>query len=83
MEDPYQEIFDALDRRGGRCAPVWRFGTVLTGAPLAVDFGGTAQQGDSLLINEGLRNGLRQGDRVAALSEEDQRFVILCRVVDV
>lgn len=60
-------------------------GTVTSAEPLQVDVGGISVSGGSLWVNEALGKlpelALKAGDQVVLLSEDDQVFYLLCKVV--
>lgn len=61
----------------------YRIGEVKSGAPLQVTVDGTIQSGAQLLKNADLGE-LHSGDAVVLLPfDDDQRHIILCRVVNV
>ncbi|HIT53131.1 MAG TPA: hypothetical protein IAD07_04245 [Candidatus Fimivicinus intestinavium] len=64
-------------------SPPLRIGEVISTAPLKVDVAGTPQDGSTIQKNAELGN-LSTGDRVLlACLDDDQRFIILCKVARV
>jgi hypothetical protein len=60
-----------------------RLGTVIKVEPLTVNVAGTMQDKDSLLKNESIISFFA-GDRLLLIPiEDEQRYIILCKVVDV
>ena len=85
MEDnPYSKFIRLIRSQADDRIPVsFRFGTVLSANPLKVDVGSTIQTADDLVKSESVSE-LKSGDSVLVIPlEEDQRFLILCKVVNV
>ncbi len=85
MEDnPYVELLQMMRQQGKSQIPVTiRFGTIISANPLKVDVGNTVQEKDDLLKNADIGE-LHSGDTVLLVPIEDnQRHIIICRVVGV
>ncbi len=85
MEDnPYSKILSLIKRQTGEQIPtVFRFGTVLSAVPLKIEVSNTVQEGSDLLKSSSIGE-LFSGDTVLLVPlDEDQRFLILCKVVNV
>lgn len=82
--NPFTSMVNAIrDDNKSQIAASYRFGTVTSIAPINVDVAGTMQDSDSLLKNDVL-NDFELGDRLLLLPiEEEQIYIILCKVVDV
>ncbi len=82
-KDPYQAILEALRGRAETPSRL-RLGTVAALTPLTVEVAGTLQTGN-LRVNAALLpladGPLDLGDTVLLFSEDDQSFIILCKVV--
>lgn len=75
------EIVKAAARE--QIVPAFRIGEVISTSPLKIDVAGTPQDRDTLRRNAKIEN-LSAGDRVLlACLDGDQRFIVLCKVVDV
>jgi hypothetical protein len=83
-DDPYSAILRMMREQAGRQIPAFfRFGTVRSADPLRISVGTTEQSGSDLLKNAGA-GGLHEGDSVLLASmDNDQKFIVLCRVVSV
>ena len=89
--DGYGRLYEVMksaadDGRPG--TPVWtRLCTVLSTSPLRVDVCGTPQEAGRfhvparMLDSEGKLTGLRAGDQVLLLTDDNQTFYLLDRVV--
>ena len=63
--------------------PAFRIGEVISALPLKIDVAGTPQDRDTLQKNAKVES-LSAGDQVLlACLDGDQRFIVLCKVVDV
>lgn len=84
MDDPYSGIIRLLREEAGGQVPVYfRFGTVQSADPLRISVGQTEQAGNDLLKNAGIGE-LHSGDSVLLVSlDNDQKFLVLCKVVGV
>lgn len=91
MNDPYSEIYSMMrsapgDGQAG--APIHiRLGKVLSASPLKVDVAGTTQEAGRFYIARRLLDSrqtgetLQAGDRVLMLTEDDQTFYLMDKVV--
>lgn len=89
--DGYERLYAIMRsaaQEGSPCAPVWpRLGSVLSTAPLKVDVGGTTQEAGRFYIPVRMLDsnhrltGLRAGDQVLLLTDDDQTFYLLDKVV--
>ncbi len=85
MEDnPYQKLLIMIRAQASGQVPVtFRFGTVISVSPLKIEVSDTVQTADDLLKNNAI-GVLNSGDSVLLVPfEEDQRFIILCKLVSV
>lgn len=82
--NPYVELVKEIKNTAREQTPVaYRFGTVVSVEPLKVETSGTVQERFDLLRSNNVV-GLAKGDSVLLLPiEEQQRFIILCKVVGV
>lgn len=61
----------------------YRLGTVISTSPIIVDVAGNNQDKDSLLKNE-LITDLKTGDNLLlAPIDDEQRYIIICKVVSI
>lgn len=83
-DDPYCAILHLMREQAGKQIPAFfRFGTVASANPLRINVGETVQSGNDLLKNSQVGE-LHSGDSVLLVSaDNDQKFVVLCRVVSV
>lgn len=82
-ENPYSLLLKNIrnDIRK-RIPPAFRLGTVIETNPLRIDVAGTVQTNESLLKSEGL-DIFTRGERLLLIPiEEEQRYIILCKVVN-
>ncbi len=85
MEDnPYTTFLNIIrDQSDGQIPVAFRFGTVKSVSPLKVEVSDTIQAGDDLLKNNDIGE-LHTGDGVLLVPfDNDQKFIVLCRVVSV
>lgn len=85
MEDnPFTVLINAIRQDSMSQLPAtFRFGTVVASEPLKLDVAGTIQDESSLLKNNAI-NEFEEGDKLLLVPiEEEQRYIILCRVVGV
>ena len=85
MEDnPYTKLLSLVKEQAAGQIPVtFRFGNVMSAAPLKVEVSSTVQSAQDLL-KSGSLGELHAGDSVLMIPlEENQRFLILCKVVPV
>lgn len=85
MEDnPYMVIISAMRNDIKSKAPVaYRYGTVKTNAPLSVEVSGLLHT-ESALLKNSLITSFSAGDRLLLMPiEDEQRYIILCKVVGV
>lgn len=85
MEDnPYSKLLALVrEQADGQIPTTFRFGTVVSAAPLKIEVSNTVQTKADLLKSNSIGE-LHSGDTVLLLPfEEDQRFLILCKVVGV
>lgn len=85
MEDnPYQKLLQMVrEQAGGQIPVTFRFGTVISASPLKVEVSNTTQTGADLLKNQAIGT-LNNGDSVLLVPfEDDQKFIVLCKVVNV
>ncbi len=85
MEDnPYSKFFELIKTQAVSQIPItFRFGTVVSTTPLKIEVSNTVQTAADLLKSDSIHE-LRRGDSVLLIPfEEDQRFIILCKVVGV
>lgn len=83
MEDnPFTTFISQMREDMLQLIPVfYRLGEVRSISPLAVEVAGTIQDKDALLINGDITK-LTPGDQVLLIPiEEEQRYIILCKVV--
>lgn len=83
MEDnPFAALVKNIREDNKSQIPVsLRLGTVLSAVPLELDVAGTVQDQSSLLKNDLLTHFTR-GDRLLlAPIEDEQRYIIICKVV--
>ena len=82
-ENPYSLLLKNIrnDIRK-RIPPAFRLGTVIGINPLRIDVVGTVQTNEFLLKNEGL-DIFTRGEKLLLIPiEEEQRYIILCKVVN-
>lgn len=84
QDNPYSEIVRAIRKDAGERLPqFYRFGKVVSANPLRIDVAGTIQEKSDLSKSSGLPV-LMAGDRCLLVPMDDeQRYLILCKVVDV
>jgi hypothetical protein len=82
--NPYAELINDIRADIKNLIPVVsRFGTVISTDPLKIETGGTVQEKSDLMKNSAIAS-FTNGDSVLLLPIEDQqRFIILCKVVGV
>lgn len=79
--NPYIELIKAF--RNNEEPTAYRMGTVTNTTPLKIEVSGTVQESADLLRNSSIID-LVTGDRVLLLPIEDQqKFIILCKVVSI
>lgn len=84
MEDnPFSMIVNKIREDNRTQIPAsYRIGKVVTTIPLSVDVSGILLDGDELLKNYELKN-LEIDDSLLLIPiEDEQRYIILCKVVD-
>lgn len=81
--NPFAMIVQSIREDGKRQIPAYhRIGTVKSVSPLIVEVSDTDQDEDSLLKNAMLTQ-FEKGDELLLMPmEEEQRYIILCKVVD-
>jgi len=85
MEDnPFTMLAKIIrDDNMSRIPVSFRFGRVISKDPLMLDVAGTVQDKSSLLRNS-LISYFAEGDRLLLIPiEDEQRYIILCKVVDI
>lgn len=82
--NPYIELINTLRKDAQeRNTVYYRFGTVVNVNPLRIETSGTVQESFDLLRSN-VVVGFEKGDSVLLLPIEDQqRFIILCKVVGI
>jgi hypothetical protein len=82
--NPYTDLIKAIREDVKAQTPVvYRFGTVVSENPLKIETSGTVQESFDLLRSNTVVD-LKKGDSVLLLPIEDQqRFIILCKVVSI
>ena len=85
-ENPFSRIVNTIreDNRS-QVAASFRMGTVITVEPLMVEVAGNVQEREDLLKSGNLYLGdLEAGDRLLLVPiENEQRYIIVCKVVSV
>jgi len=83
-DNPYTTFLKIIrNQSDGRMPIAFRFGTVKSASPLKVEVSDTIQAGDDLLKNNAIGE-LHSGDSVLLVPfDNDQKFIVLCRVVSV
>lgn len=80
--DPYAALVALMREQGAGDAPVGlRLGRVACAAPLAVQVAGTVQPPAALRPAAGLAQELAAGDEVLLLTQDDQIYYIVMKVV--
>lgn len=80
MEDnPYSKIMEMAQPQNAGL--IMRRGTVRSISPLVIDVAGITISGDELYVNSDIL--FAHGDTVIMLTEDDQTFYVLCKVVGV
>lgn len=84
QENPYSGILRMIgDKAAGQIPAAFRYGTVKSVSPLVVTVSKTDQSGNDLLKNADLGE-LHIGDSLLLVPmDNDQKFLILCRMVSV
>lgn len=85
MEDnPFSSLVRGIREEARKQVPVYfRLGDVITPAPLKVNVAQTIQDKDTLLKNSSLTE-FDAGDTVLLMPiEDEQRYIIICKVVKV
>lgn len=84
MDNPFSSVVqEMLHYNKSKNPASFRMGTVLSEVPLKVDVAGLIHDNRSLLKNSSL-NILYSGDRLLLVPiEEEQRYIIICKVVSV
>ncbi len=82
--NPFAPIVQSIRADNTRQTPAYhRMGTVKSIIPLIIEVSGTDQDSDSLLKNAVITH-FDIGDELLLMPvEEEQRYIILCKVVDV
>jgi len=82
--NPYAVLLQTLRKDADARIPVsFRFGTVITADPLRIEVAGTVQEAEDLIKNAALSE-FAVGDSLLLVPiENEQRYIILCRVVGV
>jgi hypothetical protein len=82
--NPFTSVIKNIREYGKTQMPaIYRLGNVISVAPLIVEVAGMSQEDDVLLKND-LILQLKIGDELLLFPiEEEQRFIILCKVVSV
>ncbi len=81
--NPFLSVIQQIREDNRTQIPVsFRYGIVKSVTPLEIDVAGTSQDKDTLLKNDLLIN-FELGDRLLLLPiDDDQRYIIICKVVD-
>jgi len=84
QNNPFTSLVNVIRDDNKRQIPAYyRLGTVLSVNPLIIDVAGNSQDKDELLKNELISN-LEVGDNVLLMPiEDEQKYIILCKVVSV
>lgn len=85
MEDnPFSRIIESIRKDSKELFPTtYRLATVISKDPLKIDVARTIQEGRDLLKNSML-GPLEPGDQVLVIPiDDEQRYIILCKVVEV
>ncbi len=81
-DNPFSKIVTVI-REDNKAPAGYRFGTVTSVSPLTVDVAGNSQDDSSLLKNYALVS-FEIGDRLLLIPiEDEQRYIVLCKVVSV
>lgn len=84
MEDnPFSALVNSIrDDNKKQSASYYRLGTVISVEPFMVDVAGTSQDEGAFLKNSML-NFFEEGDRLLLMPiEDEQRYIIICKVVN-
>ena len=85
MEDnPFTSLVRGIREEAKKQIPAFvRLGEVITPAPLKVNVAQTIQEGDALLKSSSLAE-FQAGERLLLIPiENEQRYIIICKVVEV
>ncbi|MCX7615624.1 MAG: DUF2577 domain-containing protein [Clostridiales bacterium] len=78
--NPYSILVQTL-KNGEKRPPGYRMGEIVSENPLKVEVSGTVQTSEDLLKNDALAS-FQKGEQVLLLPiENEQRYIILCKVV--
>ena len=80
--NPYTEFVKKLREDAANRTPVFfRFGKVINANPLQVEISGTVQEKTNLLKDQRIISFERNDELLLLSIEEEQRFIIICKVV--
>ncbi len=82
-DNPFTAVVNSIRHDNKSLIPAnYRIGTVITNSPLTIDVAGTMQDGEDLLKNDELRS-FEIGDELLLMPiEDEQKYIIICRVVN-
>ena len=82
--NPYTELVKKLREDAANRTPVFlRFGKVTSTDPLKVEVSGTVQEKTNFLKDQRITSFEIDDNLLLLPIEEDQRFIIICKVVEV
>lgn len=83
-DNPFSSIIQNIREDGKNQIPAhYRLGTVISTIPLIIDVAGTRQDKESLLCNSNI-GALEASNRVLLIPiEDEQRYILMCKVVNV
>jgi hypothetical protein len=82
QENPYSAMINMMKSQAKGQIPAWiRFGKIISPSPLKVEISNTVQERKDLLLSANLGE-LHAGDSVLTIPiNNNQQFIVLCRVV--
>lgn len=82
--NPYSKLLSLVREQAGTQIPTtFHFGTVIKESPLKIEVSNTIQTAADLLRNSGIGE-FKVGDTILLVPiENNQRFIILCKVVNI
>ena len=82
QENPYSAIVNMIKSQARGQIPMWiRFGKIISPDPLKIEISNTVQEKRDLLLNANLGE-LHAGDSVLTIPiNNNQQFIVICRVV--
>ena len=82
MDNPYNRILNIIKQQNNDSSSAIVLGKVISGIPLSISIGELFLDREDLMVNESIKS-FKEGDLLAMVpATNKQKYIILCKVVD-